>query len=381
MTDFPGALLLRAASPADAGTIVELTRQSYQANHDQTGLYGYVYNETPASLRASVAAQGWQPLLAELDGEPVGCVRISWADPERINLWRLGVRPDMQGRGIGRQIIDAVERWAAAWGRPWVTLGALEASPANRALYERLGYVEFGRKEMDSAPGNFYTLLRKPIRRPAANQTISRYEEIAADYRRRRSAVQPWMERALASLRAILPPPARLLDLGCGPGRDLAFLRSAGYRVIGLDATAAMLRFAAGSAPGADLIRADSRALPLAAGALDGVWASASLLHLPRLELVIALAAIRQALRPGGALHLSLKQGRGEAQSDGRLFAFYQPDEAARAVRGAGFAIAEQWTAADPRPGAPDWIHIVARLASPAPEPVAAEASQPAAQE
>lgn len=378
MTDLSG-LLLRAASPDDADAIVALTRQSYQANHDHTGLYGYVYKETAATLRESVAAQGWQPLLAELDGEPVGCVRISWADPERINLWRLGVRPDMQGRGIGRQLIDAVERWAAAWGRPWVTLGALEASPENQALYERLGYQPFGRKEMDSAPGNFYTLLRKPIPRPAANPTVARYEEIAEDYQRRRGAPAPWMDRSLAALRRILPPPARILDLGCGPGRDAAFLREAGYRVVGLDATAAMLRLAARS--GADLIRADSRALPLADGALDGVWASASLLHLRRAELMIALADVRRALRPGGAFHISLKQGSGEALNDGRLFGFYGPDEAARAVRGAGFAIAEQWVESDERPGAPDWIHIVARLEPPAPEPVAAEASLPAARE
>ena len=81
-------------------------------------------NSWPRTWPSSLA-----DLIAEQAGQPVACVRVSQNEPSRINLWRLAVLPEAQGAGLGRLIIDAIERWAVAWGRPNVTLAALEASP------------------------------------------------------------------------------------------------------------------------------------------------------------------------------------------------------------------------------------------------------------
>ncbi len=122
-----------------------------------------------------------------------------------------------------------------------------------------------------------------------------------------------------------------MADLGCGPGRDVLALRARGYRVAGLDLSPAMLR----ETPAAGrhtLTVAELRMLPLAAGALDGVTAIASLLHLPKCGLPAALAEVRRVLRPGGVALLSLKRGQGEevetaAYGVPRFYAYYGADE------------------------------------------------------
>jgi SAM-dependent methyltransferase/GNAT superfamily N-acetyltransferase len=354
-----GAVLLRSATPADAATIVAITQAAYRANDEKTGgMYAYVFSETAEQLAAEMAEQPWRILIAEQAGQPVACVRVSQTEPSRINLWRLAVLPAAQGGGLGKLIIDAIERWAVAWGRPAVTLAALEASPENRALYERLGYTAYGRKEMGSMPGNYYTLLTKPVRRQP-DRTVAIYETMADDYLARQ-AEGSWRRESLDHFSAALPAPARLLEVGCGPGLDARMLREAGYTVLALDRTWAMLRLAESS--GAPRIQADSRALPLRDGSVDGVWANASLLHLPRTELVIALVEIRRLLRPGGVFYSSFKRGDGQREGpDGRWFAFYQPDEVARMLAGAGLSVVDQWEAADNRPGQPAWVKTVAR--------------------
>jgi SAM-dependent methyltransferase/GNAT superfamily N-acetyltransferase len=354
-----GAVLLRSATPADAATIVAITQAAYRANDEKTGgMYAYVFDETAEQLAADMAEQPWRILIAEQAGQPVACVRISQNEPGRINLWRLAVLPEAQGAGLGRLVIDAIERWAVAWGRPAVTLAALEVSPENRALYERLGYTAYGRKEMGSMPGNYYTLLTKPVQRQP-DRTVAIYEQIAEDYQARH-VDGPWQQESLRHFSAALPAPARLLEVGCGPGRDARMLREAGYNVLALDRTWAMLRLAESS--GASRIQADSRALPLRDGSVDGVWANASLLHLPRTELVIALVEIRRLLRPGGVFYSSFKRGHGQRTGrDGRWFAFYQPDEMARMLAGAGLGVADQWEADDQRAGHETWIMSLAR--------------------
>ncbi len=209
-------------------------------------------------------------------------------------------------------------------------------------------------------PVNFYTLMRKPIPQPAGNPTSARYEQIAGDYQQRHMAFKS--AEAHQRFTAALPPPARVLEIGCGPGRDATMLQAGGYRVVALDPAWAMLELAQPS--GAACVQADGRAVPILAGSVDGVWASAALLHLPRLELAIALTEIRRVLRPDGVLYCSFKRGVGEAASDGRWLAYYQPDEIARMLRGADFALRDQWEAADSRPGAPPWIMTLARAAT-----------------
>ena len=173
-------------------------------------------------------------------------------------------------------------------------------------------------------------------------RTTQTYDEIAPDF-----AVKHWetdLSALLDRFCAYLHPGARVLDVGCGPGRDVLHLAERGFWAVGLDRSAGMLREAKAHGAGR-LVQVDARALPFARGSVDGVWACASLLHLPKPELPIALAEIRRALGHGHVC-LILKQGKGEGGRDAekeqrRLLAYYDPAEVELALERAGFRVME----------------------------------------
>ena len=105
---------------------------------------------------------------------------------------------------------------------------------------------------------------------------------------------------------ASLPTPSRLLDAGCGPGRDLARFVAHGHEAHGIDLTPEFVARARRHAPTVlgDLRQVSSH---FAAGSFDGVWASASLVHLPAAEAADVLAQFATLLRPGGQLFVSVR--------------------------------------------------------------------------
>ena len=116
-----------------------------------------------------------------------------------------------------------------------------------------------------------------------ADRNARTYDRIAPAYLRRwraRDAELPRLERFATGL----SPGASVLDLGCGPGFDTAWLRARGLAAFGLDRSMGMLL---GGRADYDLprLQADMRRLPLADGNLAGVWANASLHHVARAEL------------------------------------------------------------------------------------------------
>ena len=187
------------------------------------------------------------------------------------------------------------------------------------------------------------------------NQT---YDRIAASFAERYWNIT--LDRALNSFAALVRSAYSVLDLGCGPGRDIELLRQRGLRVLGADRSAGMLTESRRRVGGA-LVQADMRSLPLRAGALGGVWMCASLLHIPRLDVPTVLAGVRRVLRPGGALYLSVQEGVGEkwSESDGgqRFFTFFQLEELMALLSEAEFTVKEDWTEAG---GHSTWIHVLA---------------------
>lgn len=177
-------------------------------------------------------------------------------------------------------------------------------------------------------------------------QTIDAYErsakECTARWNKRRHRRPPllteWLQR--------LPAGSRLLDLGCGGGQDAGDLDRRGYRVVGVDRTSALLlvgRRRYGSLP---LVRADLRHLPFQAMLFDGLWAAASLMHLPKQDARCILADLCGLVRPGGLFAATVTYGvKSRLVTDGwvpgRYVARWRKDEVARAVRRAGWTILE----------------------------------------
>jgi len=138
---------------------------------------------------------------------------------------------------------------------------------------------------------------------------------------------------------AYVPDGGRVLEAGCGSGRDaLAFARD-GYEVTAFDGSATMVELAKAHT-GLDVIHLSFAEMAWDA-VFDGVWACASLLHLPTAELPDAVSRVRHALKPGGVAFISLKLGQDERFANGRWFTDLQPEALANLLTAGGFDVLE----------------------------------------
>jgi SAM-dependent methyltransferase len=131
--------------------------------------------------------------------------------------------------------------------------------------------------------------------------------------------------------------PYTLLDLGCGPGRDLKTFRDMGHRAIGLDGSAEFVAMAA-QYSGCEVWQQNFLDLDLPDALFDGIYANASLFHVPRSLLPKVLGELFAALKPGGVLFSSNPRGNNEEGWNGpRWGSFHDYPGWERYVTGAGF--------------------------------------------
>lgn len=126
-----------------------------------------------------------------------------------------------------------------------------------------------------------------------------------------------------ALLRHIEPdPPFTLLDLGCGPGRDLRTFAQRGHRAIGLEGASALAGMARAHS-GCEVWQQDFLRLDLPDAFFDGVFANASLFHVPRQELPRVLRQLRATLKARGVLFSSNPRGNNEESINGERYGAY----------------------------------------------------------
>jgi len=132
-------------------------------------------------------------------------------------------------------------------------------------------------------------------------------------------------------------PPFDILDLGCGPGRDLKEFLRLGHRPVGLDGAGEFVRMARADA-GCEVWQQNFLALALPAERFDGVYANASLFHVPGAELPRVLRELHATLRPGGVLFSSNPRGDNqEGWNNGRYGAYHDLESWRRYLTAAGF--------------------------------------------
>ncbi|MGR9046545.1 MAG: methyltransferase domain-containing protein, partial [Gammaproteobacteria bacterium] len=133
-----------------------------------------------------------------------------------------------------------------------------------------------------------------------------------------------------------------ILDFGCGPGRDLNYFRSLGHQPVGLDGSAEFCRMARKHS-GCKVLEQNFLSLRLPRQSFDGVFANASLFHVPSQELPRVLSELHAALRPGGILFTSNPRGDGEGWSGKRYGHYMQLQTSAAFLEQAGFELMEHY--------------------------------------
>lgn len=166
-------------------------------------------------------------------------------------------------------------------------------------------------------------------------ETIGVYEAQAQRYAD--LPISQMQKEAIERFLSMLPTKATILDAGCGPGVHGSQMVSAGHDVHGLDPTQAFVTDALSRGVNARLGSFDDIT---GTNIFDGVYASFSLLHAPRADLPRYLAAMTQALKPGGALFIGMKSGSGEARdSIGRRYTYVSELEMRGLLRDVGATV------------------------------------------
>ncbi len=139
------------------------------------------------------------------------------------------------------------------------------------------------------------------------------------------------------------PAPCAILDLGCGPGRDLKTFRGLGHEATGVEG-AAKLAAMARAWSGCEVWEQDLLKLDLPAERFDGIFANAVLFHVPTQELPRVLAELHAALKPDGILFSSNPRGENEeGWNRGRYGAYHDLEAWRRHAQGAGLVEIEHY--------------------------------------
>jgi SAM-dependent methyltransferase len=167
--------------------------------------------------------------------------------------------------------------------------------------------------------------------------TLAYYEQRAEEFRdgtRHHDVTQ----NIAALLRHIEgEPPFVILDFGCGPGRDLKALTELGHTVIGLEGADGFVAMARADT-GCEVWQQDFHRLDLPPERFDGIFANASLFHVPSRELPRVLRQLYTALKQGGVLFSSNPRGENEeGWNRGRYGAYHNLETWRRYMSDAGF--------------------------------------------
>ena len=166
---------------------------------------------------------------------------------------------------------------------------------------------------------------------------------------------------------ANLPEGGSILDAGCGSGRDSLFFKKLGYQVVAMDGSVEMCKLASEHI-GQEVVFAkfqevDLKKLTNGQELFDGIWAAASLLHVPSSEIESVLGKLKDVLKQDGIFYASFKYGNFEGERNGRYFYDLKEDTAKALFTKIGFKVEKMWITGDVREGRGDekWINILVR--------------------
>ncbi len=204
------------------------------------------------------------------------------------------------------------------------------------------------------------TLLSPKDLETTSSSTLNHYEANAASFwegTRNHDVTQNY-----EALLSALPDKKglKILDFGCGPGRDLAYFKSLGHLPTGLDGSKAFCEMAKAHS-GCPVLHQNFIHLDLPAASFDGIFANAALFHVPRQELPRVLKILANALFPTGVFFSSNPRGTGEALNGERYGHYLEFDEYEKFLHAAGLKVVQHYYRPKGLPRAEQpWLAVVA---------------------
>lgn len=166
------------------------------------------------------------------------------------------------------------------------------------------------------------------------------------------------MSALYAEFEPYLKPGELILDLGCGPGRDLKYFNQK-YKAIGLEPSKTLAAFARDYS-GSEVIESDIQSFETEMK-FDGIWACASLLHLKSSELSTVFKKLSKMLKPNGIIYTSFKYGDFEGERNGRYFTDLTEESVVNYLEESGLVVKKYWVTEDIRPGrsSEKWLNLL----------------------
>ena len=192
-------------------------------------------------------------------------------------------------------------------------------------------------------------------------KTISHYEENADEFHL--GTKDHDVSQNINAFLDALPKDRRLniLELGCGPGRDLCVFKSKGHEVTGLDGCKKFCKMASEKS-GCNVINQQFLKLDLKENDYDGIFANASLFHVPRIELPRVLRELNETLRKNGILFSSNPRGDYEGWNGERYANYMEFETTQKYLNNSGFKVLDHYYRPQDKPRKQQpWLAIVSQ--------------------
>ena len=160
----------------------------------------------------------------------------------------------------------------------------------------------------------------------------------------------------------MLPAGSRILDFGCGSGRDTKYFLEKGYWVEATDGSSELCKLAS-DFTGIEVKEMLFQDLDTR-GKYEGIWACSSILHLSKRELLPVIRKMCDALKDNGVIYTSFKYGDFEGERNGRYFTDFTEDTFDKFIKVIQeLTIEEEWITSDVRPGRGEekWLNLILR--------------------
>lgn len=172
------------------------------------------------------------------------------------------------------------------------------------------------------------------------------------------STIDVEMESLYQKFLPLIRKGGKILDAGCGPGRDSKAFLDKGFQVEALDASEELVKLAS-KLTGLPVTHSTFLNYQADNESFDGIWACASLLHVPSNELITTVNHLAEFLKPHGVIYASFKLGTKSEIRDGKHYTDLDEETLTQLFKSTGFTLSELWTSSDKRPCTQQtWLNI-----------------------